>query len=60
MAAAVGFVALIGMLILVAFVVAAYQPSHWVATAMAVALPVGAAGLAWLVASALARNRPRA
>lgn len=57
-AGTVAFAALVGTLILVVLVVAAVRPAPWIETLMAVGLPLAAAGLAWLVASALGRNRP--
>jgi hypothetical protein len=56
-----GAIAMMGTLILLLLVVLALQPPAWVQVVLGVALTIGGAALAWLIASALgqARNQPQ-
>lgn len=55
----VGSVATVGSLILVALVAIALEPPTWVQVLLGVALAIGGAILAWLVAAALGHRRQR-
>jgi hypothetical protein len=50
-------IAMMGTLILVLLVVLALQPPAWVQVVLGVALTIGGAALAWLIASALGQSR---
>lgn len=49
----------VGLLILVALVAIALEPPTWVQVVLGVALAVGGAVFAWLIASALGQRRDR-
>lgn len=59
--AAVGAVALLGVLIIVVLVAVALEPPGWLQTLLGAMIAFGAASLAWLVANALGgadKNEP--